>query len=54
MLLGQTELATQEGGFLAAFIDFSKVYDRVCMKKLWECLRGCEWEAPSNATGIVP
>ncbi len=40
MLLGQTELAMQEGGFLAAFIDFSKAYDRVCMKKLWECLRG--------------
>ena len=40
MLLGQTKLATQEGGFLAAFIDFSKAYDRVCRKKLWECLRG--------------
>ena len=40
MLLGQTKLATQEGGFLAAFIDFSKAYDRVCRKKLWECLKG--------------
>ena len=40
MLLGQTKLATQEGGFLAAFIDFSKAYDRVCRKKLWECLGG--------------
>ena len=40
MLLGQTKLATQEGGFLAAFIDFSKAYERVCREKLWECLRG--------------
>ena len=40
MLLGQTKLAIQEDGFLAAFIDFSKAYDRVCRKKLWECLRG--------------
>ena len=40
MLLGQTKLATQEGSFLAAFIDFSEAYDGVCRKKLWECLRG--------------
>ena len=40
MLLGQTKLATQGSGFLAAFIDFSKAYDRVCRKKLWECLKG--------------
>ena len=36
MLLGQAKLVTR----LAAFIDFSKAYDRVCRKKLWECLRG--------------
>ena len=30
----------QEDGFLAAFIDFSKAYDRVNGKKLWGCLRG--------------
>ncbi len=54
MLLGQTKLTTQEGGFLAAFIDFSKAYDRVCRKKLWECLRGYGVSGKCNATGIVP
>ena len=40
ILLGQTKVALQEDGVLAAFIDFSKVYDRVCREKLWGCLRG--------------
>ena len=39
-LLGQTKVASQEDGFLAVFIDFSKTYDRVCREKLWGCLRG--------------
>ena len=40
ILLGQTKVALQEDGFLTAFIDFSKAYDRVCREKLWGCLRG--------------
>ena len=40
ILLGQTKVALQEKGSLAAFIDFSKAYDRVCREKLWECLKG--------------
>ena len=39
ILLGQTKVALQDG-FLAAFIDFSKTYDRVCSEKLRECLKG--------------
>ena len=39
-LVRKKEIYIQEGGFLAAFIDFSKAYDRVCRKKLWECLKG--------------
>ena len=40
ILLGQTKVASQEDGFLVAFIDFSKTYDRVCREKLRECLKG--------------
>ena len=40
ILLGQTKVASKAGGFLTAFIDFSKAYDRVCREKLWGCLRG--------------
>ena len=39
-LLSQTKVASQEDGFLAVFIDFSKAYDRVCREKLWGCFRG--------------
>ena len=48
MLLCQTKLATQEGGLHC----FSKAYDRVAVG-VFEGVR-CEWEVPSNATGIVP
>ena len=47
-LLGQPKVALQEDGFVAAFIDFSKAYDRVCREKLWGCLRGYIGES-SNA-----
>ena len=40
ILLGQTKVTLQEDGFLAALIDFSKAYNRVCREKLWGCLRG--------------
>ena len=54
-LVRKKEIYIQEGGFLAAFIDFSKAYERVCRKKLgvFEGVR-CEWEVLSNDTGIVP
>ena len=38
ILLGQTKVALQEDGLLAAFIDFSKAYDGVNREKLWGCL----------------
>ena len=37
ILLGQTKVASQEDGFLAASIDFGKAYDRVCREKVWGC-----------------
>ena len=40
VLLGQMEmLKTSSGIMMTAFIDFSKVYDRIDRGKLWKCLQ---------------
>ena len=46
-LLGQTKVALKEDGFLAAFIDFSKAYDRVVgvLEGVW-----CERKVSINAS----
>ena len=39
VLPGQTEMIKRRDGMLVAFIDFSKVYDKVDREKLWSCLQ---------------
>ena len=38
VLLGQMEMMKKLRGLMAAFIDFSKAYDRIDRGKLWKCL----------------
>ena len=38
VLLGQMEMLKESRGLMAAFIDFSKAYDRIDRGKLWKCL----------------
>ena len=54
ILLGQTKVALKEDGFLAAFIDSSKAYDRVCREKLW-ALKGYGVKGRFyHASGFIP
>ena len=38
MLLGQLEEAKKSSEIMAAFVGFSKAYDKVDREKLWQCL----------------
>ena len=40
VLLGQMEMMKKANGMIVAFIDFSKAYDKVDRRKLWNCLKG--------------
>ena len=54
VLLGQAEMVKRNDGMLVAFIDFSKVYDKVDRDRLWSCLQsGGEGEVFMLSAGVV-